>query len=848
MPDAVYRIWCQLYDKFTMWFQSRFKSLRLRFIVMTGAVTLLILITAFYSILELNQTRSISEANLIQRQKVLVVTKQIRLLLSHMYKSMDLFLLEPSEEKYKNAMTDNYDRVLKEIQSLYTLDVSRKSKLDEVSDKLSGLGNQLEVLIQTRRDPAKQYPSMNVGSEVMQPNRNKVNNAFGIAIEELESENTLTKNPEVYQSITEARHLWGQLLSNFRLYLANRVGSFNVDSLSVQENGIDTLFTELNVRLEKILELDEQGLLGFETADAMSEAKLGTTAWYNGFRHAREINRSNRWRMDSVIIQTEIAPRFEQINDLVDEIEKQHSASLEEDIDNISVIAEQSNWKLLFLALMSVVFMFLVVLLTQKLVFTPIVSVSRAMRAQAMGKSTQDLPPGRTTETRGLIDAFNEMYRQINVRQSELEYRAMHDALTSLPNRTLLFDHIQHDIQLAQRLNQQVCLMMIDLDRFKEVNDTLGHAVGDMFLVEVGKRLLSVLRETDTVARLGGDEFSVLLPNMGEVEAKDVAGKILAALNEPVKIERYELPCSASIGITSYPKDGQDAKTLLQHSDVAMYMAKRRKTGYAIYDKDKDLYSLKRLELVNELREAIDKDMLSLVFQPIVNMQDKSLLYVETLLRWEHPVHGAISPDQIIDMAEQTNLIAPLTYYILEKSLQQRKKWQQHDKAIQISVNLSMHNLRDKDLVDKIKTILHKNQLSGEGLLLEITESAMMSNPGQVIDVLAELEDLNIQVAVDDFGTGFSSLSYLKKLPVHVLKIDRSFIYDLERDLNDQAIVRATLRLGHDLGLKVIAEGVETREVQNFLQKEGCDAIQGYYISPPVTAASLGAWHGKNYH
>jgi diguanylate cyclase (GGDEF)-like protein len=829
-----------------MKFLPIFDSLRFRFVLIAIVVSVLIVAAALFSFLKLNDARDQSTQNLSLRQLLLQTTSTINSNLVDAYNSLDLFLLDPSKESYSEKVAVHMDSAIEQcnflIDSAITVPERDKADFIKIRASLQGLKTNINSLMEVRKDPSRQYPSMNVGNLVMEPNRNRVNNAFLIIFNELETENAIKTKPQVYSIMVHLRHRWSQMLSNFRLYLANRVGSFNENSLTIQENGIDTLFSELDERFAQAISLDEEGLLGFETINALLDAQDAITKWHAGFEESKKINHSNSWRMDSVIIQKKISPSISNINQLLKQIENRIDNFLEKDINTITFIARQSAWMLLALAIISIAFVILLVMLIQSLLFRPIMIVSRAMKSQAMGKQGHELPIASATETRELIDAFNEMYRQINLRQSELEYRAMHDALTSLPNRALLFEHITHDIQLANRANQQLSLMVIDLDRFKEVNDTLGHHIGDKFLIEVGARFGSVLRESDTVARMGGDEFAILVPDMGREQAGVIAKKILAALKEPIHVEEFELPCAASIGISTYPGDGDNAQILLQHADIAMYVAKRNQSGYEFYDAKHDEYSLRRLELINELRSAIENKALELAFQPVINLPDQAVYCMESLLRWKHPEHGYISPELIIDMAEQTGLIIPLTYLVLEQALTQQSQWAKSGIPVRVSVNLSMHNLRDRQLVDRIKKLMEKYSVNENQLILEITESAMMSNPHQVIDILEQLAAMRVTIAIDDFGTGFSSLAYLKKLPVGIIKIDRSFIVDLANDVNDQAIVQATLRLSHELGLRVIAEGVEDRESLILLSQYGYDAIQGFYISKPLNSESLSKW------
>jgi diguanylate cyclase (GGDEF)-like protein len=383
----------------------------------------------------------------------------------------------------------------------------------------------------------------------------------------------------------------------------------------------------------------------------------------------------------------------------------------------------------------------------------------------------------------------------------------------------------------------------MDLNGFKEINDTLGHHTGDQLLKLVGKRLQSRLREVDTVARLGGDEFAILLPTADMENAFVVAKKILTAMQEVFAIDgKHHLYVEGSIGIALYPEHGEDPQTLTQKADVAMYVAKRKKLGAVVYEASLDENSVGRLALISDLRNALKEDKLELYFQPQVDVNTHHIIGCEALLRWNHPEHGFVPPDQIIPIAEQTGLIKSLTNWVLHKALQQCKNWLDEGFDYHVSVNLSVHNLYDKEIIHQVKNCLNNFDIRPEHLILEITESAMMADPERAIEILTELDRMGTKISIDDFGTGFSSLAYLKQLPVDELKVDRSFVMDMNNDENDAVIVRSTIDLAHNLGLKVVAEGVEDNDALNLLNILGCDLAQGYYISRPLPASDFDNW------
>ncbi len=424
-------------------------------------------------------------------------------------------------------------------------------------------------------------------------------------------------------------------------------------------------------------------------------------------------------------------------------------------------------------------------------------------------------------------------------------YHALHDELTNLPNRTLLHERIHQAILSAKRSDTCMIVMIMDLNQFKEVNDTLGHHCGDCLLQQVAPRLKSAVRESDTVARLGGDEFSVVLKDTDTNGAILICKKILEALNEPFSVEGHTLTAGMSIGIARYPDDGIDSDMLIQKADVAMYVAKNDVSGYAVYDAQRDQHSVNRLTLINALHDAIRNDELTLHYQPIIKIKNRKLWGLEALARWTHKDLGQIPPAEFIPIAEQSGIIKELTLWMLETAFKQYQKWQKNGKKFILSVNLSVKDIQDAEFSSKIKGLLKQYEISAKKINVEITESTMMSDSRRAYDVITELTQLGLSISIDDFGTGFSSLSYLKQLPTQCIKIDRTFVCDMLEDDNDAVIVRSTIDLAHNMGRTVIAEGVENKEILDILEILGCDYVQGFHLCKPMPAEQVSSWLAK---
>ncbi|HED39429.1 MAG TPA: EAL domain-containing protein [Chromatiales bacterium] len=423
-----------------------------------------------------------------------------------------------------------------------------------------------------------------------------------------------------------------------------------------------------------------------------------------------------------------------------------------------------------------------------------------------------------------------------------IEYQALHDALTGLPNRVLLIDRLQQGVRNAKRGQQTLALLLIDLDHFKEVNDTLGHHNGDIILKLSAERMATVLRGSDTVARLGGDEFAVLLPGTDQAHAEQIAEKVRGVLEQPCQLEGHTFYVGASIGIAIYPEHGDDDVMLMQHADVAMYVAKRGKFGHAVYKEEQNHSSLSQLSLMNELRAAIDNEELMLCYQPVIALSTGCISGVEALIRWQHPTKGLLYPDDFIPVSEQTGLIGPLTLWVFERAMSQSCEWSELGLELRVSVNLSARNLHDARFPGQVTELIEAGGVNAERLRLEITESALITDPEYTTSILNNLGAMGVHISIDDFGTGYSSLAYLKQLPIDEIKIDRSFVTSMLEDESDEVIVRSTIDLAHNIGMKVVAEGVEQQALYDKLLSLGCDAVQGFHMGRPMPPAGFLRW------
>jgi diguanylate cyclase (GGDEF)-like protein len=500
------------------------------------------------------------------------------------------------------------------------------------------------------------------------------------------------------------------------------------------------------------------------------------------------------------------------------------------------------SWLLLALSLLGLLCLVVGSVTIARGVTRPVRQLVSGARRIAGGDYSEPIAEPSSRELGTLARAFNHMVEGVRERERKIVHQSLHDALTGLPNRELFRDRLQHGLAAARRRGSMVAVLLLDLDRFKEINDSLGHHAGDLLLQQVGERVRQTVREADTVARLGGDEFAVMVSVDDADAAVTLGQRIQDVLAPPFDLGDFPIEVGASLGVALFPLHGDDDATLLQKADMAMYLAKESHSSLAVYEPRSDEPSLRRLALMSDFRRAAAEDELVLYFQPKVGLADDTILHAEALVRWQHPQYGLLPPGEFIPLAEQTGHIRLLTRWSLREAIRQCRRWLDQGLRLSVAVNLSALDLLDASLPAVVADLLREHDVAADLLLLELTESAVMREPTHVRRVLTELERLGVRLAVDDFGTGYSSLSHLRRLPVHEIKIDKSFVLQMATDRDDLALVKSTIQLAHNLGLQVVAEGVETLECLELLRMHDCDMVQGYYFTRPLPPTELTGW------
>ncbi|MEO1573819.1 MAG: EAL domain-containing protein [Pseudomonadota bacterium] len=472
----------------------------------------------------------------------------------------------------------------------------------------------------------------------------------------------------------------------------------------------------------------------------------------------------------------------------------------------------------------------------------PVAWLLNAARRIGAGDYEKPIEVTRDDELGQLARTFNDMQRGIAEREASIRHAASHDALTDLPSRAVVDDRLTQAIARAQRQGDACSVLMVDLNRFKEINDTLGHAIGDAVLVGLADRFRDVMRESDTVARLGGDEFLLILDQCDIEQARQFVHRIHPALVKPMSIDNVTINISVSMGLAAYPKDASGGQALLRRADIAMYSAKEQQVPLRVYEAGQDEAHLHKLGLISDLCEAVKNNGLTLHYQPKVSADSGEVTHVEALVRWTHPEHGVIFPDQFIGLAEESGNIGMLTEWVLNEAVRQMAVWQDRGIEMNVAVNLSALDLLDERLPERVQAILDEHGVAPAKLDLEITESAVMTDAVRANATLVALQEIGVVLSIDDFGTGHSSLAQLKRLPVQVLKIDKSFVMNMADSSDDEVIVRSTIELAHNMGLKVVAEGVDNARSRDLLAEFGCEYLQGYLYAKPQSAEEFEAW------
>jgi len=819
------------------------QSLNKQFKIVTVVIALFLLGGWILSNQYVNNTISRNTKSLALRDEVNSEIANLRLSLWQTDNLLNNLMLTQDQEhkrQLNERLRASKQIVLKLKNVHYNNGTEFQRSVDDIQYDNHALQHDIEYLLRKSTDPYWVYPMLSYIDILLDSNEG-FETACTLALQEIVAMKQERISTRLYRLVVKIRSQWRLKILNFRAVVIRYAG-LNTKNIVIQERNIAIIQRGIKENLLQLEAYKKKGMLGLVTATSLNTMQQSAEKWDKDFINLTVLRKSSKWRRDIQYIKTNISPKQHHLLKDLLLIENRIAKWSSSNIVQLENTTHQINSLFGFLSGMAILLTLSSYILLKRSVLKPIKRISDTISTE---NSYYNISSRQfdSMEISLLIDAFNGMRKQINNRQKALEYQALHDSLTGLPNRALLEDRLKVSISVALRNNSKVIFMLLDLNRFKDINDTLGHSAGDSVLKISAQRLEACLRETDTVARLGGDEFAIIT-NGDLDEACALIMRISLCVEEDMLINEQHLYISSSIGVAVYPEHGRDVETLIQHADIAMYESKRGKKKYAIYSEKLDANSIDSLALLGSLRGEIYKPtkQLLLNYQPQIDIKTNRVIGVEALLRWTHPVFGNIPPEEIIRMAEQTGLISELTKWIIEEAFKHCSMLNSLGLDMHVAINLSAWNIQDPNLPNTLGLLLNKYKIDPTLIELEITESTVMRDPVRAREVLDEISEMGFGVFIDDFGTGFSSLSYLKLLPVNSLKIDKSFVIEMMRDDNDKIIVQSTIELAHNLGLSVVAEGVEDKETLESLSELNCDYVQGYYLSVPLSSKDLIGW------
>ncbi len=692
-------------------------------------------------------------------------------------------------------------------------------------------------LVAMRSNMDRWLPASTLMNNRIDPNRLKI---ITLLNEMLEDNQILSAESHLTQiKILKLKAEFNHIAAEFRLFVLNRIGLFYVqnETFNEREKNIKLLYNHFLSNINDLeLTLDHEKY-SFINSFVMPDLKEATVNWTNYMQLAVIALREDHWRQDIPILM-KLDNLLNNYHHSITLLRTEITNQADTDIEKLYII-NQSFTR--FLVLLSFLFLIIAILgyvFFKKGILNPILQTTRAMLQQSTGESHELTIPAKSSETNDMVDAFNLMSEQIRIREEKLDFIAHHDPLTNLPNRLLFNERLEHAIKVTERNDRIISLLLLDLDHFKTINDTLGHLFGDELLQETAMRLQSCLRDEDTVARLGGDEFAIILENISNKnEVNIIADKIIKLFNSPFLINDQKLTISTSIGIAISPTHSQDTQTLIRFADLAMYKSKESgRNQYSWFSENLDLQEKTILNFENQLREAIKKDQFEIYLQPIIDINNSDYIAAEALIRWNHPKKGFLSPGQFLPQLSNTEILFDMTCWTLKEIIKTQNNIKKSINIdVIISINLSPNLFQVKSRREEFTNILIQNVKNPELLVLEITEDTLITDIKNTSLCLNLLNDHGFKVALDDFGTGQSSLSHLQAFPIDSIKIDKSFIQNVLTNKKDADLTSAVISLAIDLGMKVVAEGVEEKDQLEFLSNKGCHIIQGFYFSKPAS-------------
>ncbi len=748
-------------------------------------------------------------------------------------------LLEPDfndTEAINHALSKLSDQLTVLTQKELSLEIIQQHEASGILADLAQLKRDVSRLLEIRLEAQEWSPTLLLLRDEMQPADHSLRQLIG----EMEQFSEFSEDKEAVESLLSLKRAWQDLVDQMHHYLVFRMGTL-IDGSDVQmpdfKQNIAIAAPQVLTQLNALQDRNEASPSWDK--DQIERLRGDVNQWIKASRMVVTALESEVWRKDLQLLSDSITPLLSRMREYCSGIDLRLDNDSATELTQLSQIARQLSDLILGGAVIGILMILAAYLYINRTLLKPIAETAFALKEEARGTIDIKPPPAELREMQDLVDAFDEMRRQVRQRQRYLDHVAHHDALTQLPNRTLFRDRLEHALAISLRGETQVGLMFLDLDQFKQVNDSLGHLVGDELLQTVAERLTELVRSSDTVARLGGDEFAILVEGINSRDDMSLlANKILRTIEKPMTLADRELHISVSVGIATAPHDDVSADFLIRDADIAMYEAKRQgRAAYCFFSDEMTTKATESLQREAQVRLAAERNEFVFHFQPIIDCKHGQLFCFEALMRWRHPERGIVHPAEFLNTLDDTGIIASVVDSLMWQAYSfQHDRYLQTGEKVAIAINLSVRLLNDRVFRKQLLERLVAHDFFKKSLILEITEEILMQDLADADIFLQQTKALGARIALDDFGTGQASLSHLRQFPFDYLKIDRDFIRNVESDKNDANVVQAMVELGHAFGIQVIAEGVENEAQLSFLQELGCDYAQGYLIGVPSHA------------
>ena len=763
--------------------------------------------------------------------------------------TLNEFIRSPTEERIRivhvqkqllSTAIGNLHKV-----SWFHSDATLQAILEQLTRDVGKLQERIDELIRIRTTPGSWFPAMQILENSMLPQYNIISTEISLIINEIENEVHTPMERGYLHAFMELRHLVERMVSEFRLLVSNRFGVFSDDpvkAIAVRLNNIQIYRRQIDTILNRLATTEQQAYFDIQHPYSVAEIRTDISRWTEQYETVVAMLLDDNWRYDISYLENDIQPLIAKTHQRLESIKLELAVGSARDITRLTNVATWLSNIVILLAVGSVLVLMLWFIIFNRTLLVPVARISEALRHEARNGEPLHVPEGKVVETRLLTEAFDEMRNQVRSRQAHLDFLAYHDPLTNLPNRALFRDRLQHALDRALRDDKLVSLLFLDLDRFKQINDTLGHDVGDQLLCKMAARIQDNVRIADTVARLGGDEFAIIVEDIDNIsQVTPIAEKVLRSFEEPFDLEHRQLHATTSIGIATCPMDGTDAETLFRNADTAMYYSKERgPNGYQHYSDEMTARITAFLLTEFQLRNAIRQKQFTIHYHPIIDIGTGRIAACEALLRWQHDKRGLLLPDDFLKVLEETGLIMPVSHWIIRRTLADFARFKQvYTQPLCLTINFSPNLLQDGSTINILGPAIEANKIDAADIIIEITEEALTYGQGNSFDILEALKEMGVKIAIDDFGKGQSSLSRLRKLPIDIVKIDKDFVGEVPGNSDDSELISAIIAMAHKLRKWVIAEGVEELAQYDFLVDHGCDAVQGYLFNQPMDFDSM---------